>query len=288
MKIGFIGLGIMGSRMAERLVDSGHDLRVHNRTRSKADRLVGKGAIFADTAADAAGGVEVLITMLASPETVSELAHGDQGFLSTLSPEAVWMDCSTVDPNFARELDLECRGRGLRYLESPVSGTRVHAQDGKIVFYVGGNQDDLDHVKPLMEVMGTKTIHLGLCGTAASLKLVLAHLVASSVVAFAEGAVLGEALGLDRDTLFELMAESPTVAPFLREDKEKMKDVEFETDFPLHLMVKDTSLVSLAAREVGISMPLANSVDDAYRMAEDRGLGREDYTAVYRSLKNEA
>ena len=284
MKVAFIGLGIMGSRMAQNLLGAGHELVVHNRTRSKAEALTGKGAVFAESPSLAAQNADVLITMLAEPASVSAVARGKHGFLDSLSPAAVWMDCSTVDPAFAREISAECKQRGLRYLETPVSGTRVHAEGGVLKFRVGGDETDLEVVRPLMEVMGNQIEYLGPCGSAASMKLVLNHMMACSVAAFAESVVLGQALGMDRDTLFDLITGSVVAAPFLATEKEKMKGREFELDFPLNLMTKDMKLISQTAGAAGVAMPLATSVKEAYQLAEEHGYGDDDYTAIYNFL----
>ena len=286
MKVAFIGLGIMGSRMAQNLLGAGHELVVHNRTRSKAEALTGKGAVFAESPSLAAQNADVLITMLAEPASVSAVARGKHGFLNSLSPAAVWMDCSTVDPAFAREISAECKQRGLRFLETPVSGTRVHAEDGVLKFSVGGDETDLEMVRPLMEVMGNQIEYLGPCGSAASMKLVLNHMMACSVAAFAENVVLGQALGMDRDTLFDLVTGSVVAAPFLVTEKEKMKGREFELDFPLNLMTKDMKLISQTAGAAGVAMPLATCVKETYQLAEEHGYGDDDYTAIYNFLNH--
>ena len=286
MKVAFIGLGIMGSRMAQNLLSAGHELVVHNRTRSKAEALTGKGAVFAESPSLAAQDADVLITMLAEPASVSAVARGKHGFLNSLSPASVWMDCSTVDPAFAREISAECKQRGLRFLETPVSGTRVHAEDGVLKFRVGGDETDLEVVRPLMEVMGNQIDYLGPCGSAASMKLVLNHMMACSVAAFAESVVLGQALGMDRDTLFDLITGSVVAAPFLVTEKEKMKGREFELDFPLNLMTKDMKLISQTAGAAGVAMPLATCVKETYQLAEEHGYGDDDYTAIYNFLNH--
>ena len=286
MKVAFIGLGIMGSRMAQNLLSAGHELVVHNRTRSKAEALVGKGAVFAESPSLAVQNADVLITMLAEPASVNAVARGKHGFLNSLSSASVWMDCSTVDPAFAREISAECKQRGLRFLETPVSGTRVHAEGGVLKFSVGGDETDLEVVRPLMEVMGNQIDYTGPCGSAASMKLVLNHMMACSVAAFAENVVLGQALGMDRDTLFDLVTGSVVAAPFLVTEKEKMKGREFELDFPLNLMTKDMKLISQTAGAAGVAMPLATSVKETYQLAEEHGYGDDDYTAIYNFLNH--
>src|SRR5271156_5816328 len=137
MKIGFVGLGIMGSRMAANLLKKGHSLAVFNRTRDKADGLLAGGAEWAASPAAMAGNVEVLFTMLAHPDAVREAALSVDGFLPRLLPGALWVDCSTVNPSFSREMAAEARSRGISFIDAPVSGSKILAADGKLIFWVG-------------------------------------------------------------------------------------------------------------------------------------------------------
>ena len=138
-RVGFIGLGAMGSRMAGNLQRSGCDLVVYNRTRDKAASLVSKGASWADTPAAVAEQAEIVFTMLAHPAAVEEAALGQDGFLYRLQPQALWVDCSTVNPSFSREMASEAQARKMRFLDAPVAGSREPAARGELVFFVGGD-----------------------------------------------------------------------------------------------------------------------------------------------------
>src|SRR5258708_15788328 len=142
MKMGFVGLGARGSRMAVNLQKSGAPLVVYNRSREKAAALVSAGAVWADTPAALAAEVEVLFTMLAHPAAVREAALGQDGFLDRLRPGALWIDCSTVNPSFSREIAAAAQATKLRFLDAPVAGSRVPAAKGELVFFVGGNVAD--------------------------------------------------------------------------------------------------------------------------------------------------
>jgi 3-hydroxyisobutyrate dehydrogenase-like beta-hydroxyacid dehydrogenase len=145
MKIGFIGLGIMGSRMAANLQKRGHSLVVFNRTREKADPLVAEGAKWADSLAALASQVEVIFTMLAHPDAVEEAVLGKDGFLSHLRPGQMWVDCSTVNPSFSRKMAAEAQAQGIRFLDAPVTGSKGQAALAKLTFWVGGEATDLEH-----------------------------------------------------------------------------------------------------------------------------------------------
>ncbi|MBB3907818.1 NAD(P)-dependent oxidoreductase [Anoxybacteroides rupiense] len=147
--IGFIGLGLMGSRMARNLLESGYELIVHNRTKEKAAPLLEAGAKWANSPKEAAEQADVLFTMLAHPKAVEAAAFGENGFLHHLSPEKLWVDCSTVDPSFTRQMAEEARKRGIHFLDAPVSGSVIPAEKGELVFFVGGDPKDLKKVEPV-------------------------------------------------------------------------------------------------------------------------------------------
>src|SRR5712671_4024033 len=158
MKIGFIRLGIMGSRMAANLQKRGHSLILFNRTREKAKSLLAEGARWADSPAALAPQVEIIFTMLAHPEAVEQAALAEDGFLSHLSPGQMWIDCSTVNPSFSREMSEQARALGLRFLGAPVTGSKSYAALGKLVFWVGGESADLETCRPLLECMGNRIV----------------------------------------------------------------------------------------------------------------------------------
>jgi 3-hydroxyisobutyrate dehydrogenase-like beta-hydroxyacid dehydrogenase len=282
MKIGFIGLGIMGSRMAANLQKSGHSLVIYNRTRDKAESLLAQGAQWADSPADLAAQVNVVFTMLAHPAAVEEAALGPDGFLSRLAPGQMWIDCSTVNPSFSRKMAAEAQSHNLRFLGAPVSGSKDMAAAAKLTFLVGGDASDLATCRPLLECMGNKIIHCGGQGMGASLKMVMNQLLGTVMAAFAEGLVLGESLGLSREVLFDTLLGSPAAAPFLSVKRERIKKGDYEhADFPLQWLQKDLHLATVSAYETGVPMPVTNVTKEIYRFAIREGHGAEDFSAIY-------
>src|SRR5712671_4702866 len=285
MKIGFIGLGIMGSRMAANLQKHGHSLVVFNRTREKAESLVAAGAKWADSPAALALQVEVIFTMLAHPDAVEEAARGEDGFLRYPQPNQVWIDCSTVNPSFSRKMALEAKARGVPFLGAPVTGSKGQAELAKLTFWVGGETGDLETCRPLLECMGNKIIHCGGPGAGASLKMVMNQLLGTTMAAFAEGLVFGEALGLSREVLFEALLGGPAAAPFLAMKRERIENGNYEpADFPLRWLQKDLHLATVSAYETGVSMPLTNVAKELYRLAIREGDGDKDFSAIYHHL----
>ena len=285
MKIGFIGLGIMGSRMAANLQKCGHWLVVYNRTRQKAEPLLSKGAAWADSPVAVAAQAEIIITMLAHPGAVEQAALGKEGFLSHLAPGRMWIDCSTVDPSFSKRMAAEAQASGIRFLGAPVTGSKGQAALAKLIFWVGGEAADLETCRPLLECMGNKIVHCGGPGAGASLKMVMNQLLGTVMAGFAEGLVLGESLGLSRQVLFEALLSGPAAAPFLAFKRERIENGNYEeADFPLRWLQKDLHLASVSGYETGVPMPLTNIAKEIYRFAIREGDGDKDFSAIYHFL----
>ncbi|HUI71568.1 MAG TPA: NAD(P)-dependent oxidoreductase, partial [Spirochaetia bacterium] len=169
MKVAFIGLGIMGSRMAVHLLHAGHELVVWNRSPVKADSLVGGGARLASTPAEAAGQSDVTLTMLANPDAVADVALGPHGFLDAMSTGTIWADTSTVTPTFSRRMATEAAARGVRFIDAPVAGSLPAAEKAELTFLVGGEQKDVEACRPLLSAMGKTIRHLGPAGMGSSM-----------------------------------------------------------------------------------------------------------------------
>lgn len=287
MKIGFVGLGIMGSRMAANLLAGDVDLVVHNRTKDKAASLIEQGAVWAESL-DAMAEVDIIFTMLAHPKAVASMASGPDGFLEHLQPGALWVDCSTVNPGFSREMAAVAAARNIRFLDAPVAGTKPQAQNAELIFIVGGESDNLAECRPYLEMMGSKIVHVGGQGMGTSLKVVVNFLLASSMAAFAEGMALGQALGLSQEMLFNTILGGPVAAPFLSGKRDMMAQGNYEPQFPLQWMQKDLQMVSVAAYEAGVAMPIANVTKEIYRLAMQADLAAEDFSAIYRFLNRSA
>jgi len=282
MKIGFIGLGIMGSRMAANLLKHGHTLIVSNRTRAKAEALLAQGATWAESPAAVAEQVEIVFTMLARPETVEEAALGKDGFLSRLAKGRMWVDCSTVDPSFSKRMAAEARARGVRFLGAPVTGTKGPAAQAKLIFWVGGDAADLETCRPLLECMGSRIVHCGGQGMGASLKMVMNQVLGTELAAFSEGLILGQSLGLSREVLFDALFNGPAAAPFVAVKRERIETGNYaQADFSLRWLQKDLHLAAVSAYESGVAMPLTNVAKEIYRLAIREGHGDEDISAIY-------
>ena len=284
MQIAFLGLGIMGSRMAANLLAAGHALTVWNRTPGRDTALVGAGAKRAATPAEAANGAEVLVTMLSTPEVVESASLGENGFFASLPRGALWIDSSTVNPSFSKRMAAECVSRGLRMLDAPVTGSKLAAEQGQLVFLVGGSPADLETARPLLEKMGKAIQYVGESGMGSALKIVNNMLAGQAMLAFAETLTLGEALGIPRSRLLDFFIGGPIAAPLMTGKRAKIESGSYEAEFPLQWLQKDLHLAALTAYEEGVSLPSANVAKEIYQLAARSGLAEADFSAIVEFL----
>jgi 3-hydroxyisobutyrate dehydrogenase-like beta-hydroxyacid dehydrogenase len=282
MKIGFIGLGIMGSRMAANLQKHGHSLVVFNRTRAKAEPLLGPCGTFSDSPAKVADQVDILFTMLADPDAVEQAALRANGFLNYLPPNALWVDCSSVNPSFSKKMAAAAAARQIRFVDAPVTGSAAVATDGNLVFWVGAEDADLETIRSLLLCMGNRIVHVGGHGMGTSMKMVINLLLGNAMAAFAEGMALGEGLGISRQVLFDSLLGMPAVAPFIAAKREKIESENYDPEFSLRWMQKDMHLASVSAYESGVAMPVTNVTKEIYRLAMRDGYATEDFSAIYK------
>ena len=283
MKIGFIGLGIMGSRMAQNLLAHGVDLRVANRTVSKADSLLEQGARWIDDP-QAWAEVSILFTMLAHPEAVEAAALGPNGFLQHLQAGTLWVDCSTVHPEFSRHMARTAAEHQVRLLDAPVTGTKPQAQQGELVFFVGGAAEDIEQCQPYFNMMGKNVVHVGEQAMGTALKVVINVLLASAMAAFAESVALGKAMGLSEELLHKVLIGGPVGAPFLAAKQAKLVNNDYAADFPLQWMHKDLHMAALAAYTAQVGIPLTQITKEIYQGAIQAGFGAADFSALYKHV----
>src|ERR1700730_7699492 len=287
MKVGFIGLGIMGSRMAANLQKHGYELVVFNRTRSKGQSLLDKGAVFAESPAKLAAQVDILLTMLAHPDAVAQAALRASGFLNHLKPGVLWVDCSSVNPSFSKKMATGAAVRQVRFLDAPVTGSAPVAKEAKLAFWVGGDASDLEVVRPLLLSMGNKIVHAGGNGMGTSMKMVINLLLGVGMASFAEAMALGQGLGLSQKMLFDSLLGMPAVGPFLASKRENIEKENYEAEFPLRWMQKDMHLASVSAYEAGVAIPVTNLTKEIYRFAMRDGHETEDFSVIYEFMMSE-
>jgi len=281
MDVAFLGMGIMGSRMAGRLATGGHAVRVWNRTPEKTAPLAQAGCSLAPSPRRAVEGVQVVFTMLADPEALRQVAFGAQGFLDSMAPGSIWVDHSTVDPSTSRQMGANSTNRGLRFLDVPVSGSTAAARDGKLVFFAGGDAGDLETLSPLLLAMGSRIVHAGPVGAGASLKLVNNAFLAQAQAAWSESLGLAESLGLSAQVVHDAILPTHVAPAFLGFKRSKIESRDWTPEFPLKHALKDIRLALASAREAGLHLRQLEASEELFTEATSQGLGDSDISAVH-------
>ena len=281
MKTGFIGLGIMGSRMAANLQGAGYELVVYNRSAEKAEALVNKGAVLAPGPEEVGAVAEVIFTMLSTPEVVRATA---EKMLPNMKPGSIWVDVSTVNPSFSKEMAALAHSHEVRFIDAPVAGSKAPAEAGELLFLAGGLEADWEAIKPYLEVMGKKTLYLAKTGNGANMKMLINLMLAQSMATFAEAIKLGKGMGLGEELLLNVLTATPVVSPVMGLLKERLLAGNFEVNFPLKWIHKDLMLALDTASELSVDMPSLEQTESLYKAALDGGLGELDFSAVYQSI----
>jgi 3-hydroxyisobutyrate dehydrogenase-like beta-hydroxyacid dehydrogenase len=275
--IALIGTGGMGSRMAGRLLDRGHDLRVWNRTPERAAPLAERGARPAKTPADACRGAQFVITMLADPDALLSVAAGDDGIAGGLDSDAIALEMSTVGPAAIHQY-AGMLPPGAQLLDAPVLGSVGEAESGTLRIFVGGQTDLADRAWPVLEDLGTPT-RIGELGTGAAAKLVANLTLVGTLGLVGEALALGRSLGLDLDTTFDVLSLTPLAAQANRR-RTTVEQGTYPPRFELRLAVKDADLIEAAGRDAGVDLRVVRSARSWFADAVTDGRGELDYTAV--------
>ncbi len=283
MKVGFIGLGRMGSGMARNLLRAGHEVVVFNRSREKAEALVADGARVADTPAAVCSVSEAVMTMLADDHAVEQVAFGENGIASALPAGAIHISCSTISIALARRLAAEHGRRGQRYLSGPVFGRPDAAESKKLLVIAAGPADVVEHCRPLFDAIGRQTFVVGSDPSQANaVKLCGNFMIAATLEAFGEAYAALRKAEVGPHTFLDVMSTlfgSPVYANYGR----LIADEKFEpAGFALRLGLKDTRLVLEAAEEYAAPMPLASLIRDNFLSAMAHGQADQDWSSVTR------
>ncbi len=285
-KVAFIGLGIMGSRMAKNLLKNDVDLVVYNRSVGPGHTLEKAGASLAASANEALAEADIVFTMLSTPEVVKTVMLEDGAGLANMKKEALWVDCSTVNPSFSLESKTVADKYGVRFLDAPVAGTKPHAENAQLTFFVGGPKPDLNEALPYMELMGQKVLHIGEHSKGASFKMLVNAMLGQSMVIFSETILLGEKMGIDKDFLLNTIPNLIVAAPFTKFKAEMIRQGDYEVQFPLEWMHKDLHLAALTAYENDQPLYLVNLAKELFADAQKAGMGRLDFAAIHAYLES--
>ena len=285
--VAFIGLGAMGSRMADNLHAAGYKLCVYNRDRAKTRPLAGKGAEVCDSPGAAAQGAAFICSMVSDDDAAREMMLGTAGALGAARSGAIIVDFSTTTPAMARELARAAAAKGIAYLEAPVSGSIAQAQAKELVFLVGGDASAFEKSKPLLSAMGRLARRVGDSGAGATLKLINNMLSATLTAAIAEAAQVAEAANLDREAVMEILAEGAAGCRLMKTKLPKILRRDFSPQFQLELMDKDVRYFLSLAQELDRPTPIASLVRSQYQAAKRAQLGKLDTCAVFLHVSGE-
>jgi len=284
-RVAFLGMGIMGSRMAANVARGGFELRVWNRTAERAERVASDtGATRAATPAEAAAGADAVITMVVDSPEVEAVLFGEDGAAGALEPGALVIDTSTTAPKAALAIAERLRKRGVGFLDAPVSGSSPKAESGTLTIMVGGSDEDFERARPLLDSMGELIVHCGPQGHGQMVKLLNNLLAAANAAVLAESIEVARRAELDMGALMRVVAASSGNSTMLQLKARPMVEHDFQPLFRLDHMLKDVRHCLDAAHELGARTEVADAVKSLYEAASGLGHGDEDFAAVIEAL----
>jgi 3-hydroxyisobutyrate dehydrogenase-like beta-hydroxyacid dehydrogenase len=281
--VGLVGLGNMGTAVGERLLEAGYRLVVYNRTAARTEPLAAGGATVADTLGELAAGVGVVITSLANDEALEAVAAE---VVTAARPGTVLVDMSTVSPAVSARVASLADAASVDYLRAPVSGNPSVVRAGNLSFIVSGPRETLERIEPILLAIGPTIHHVGDAEQARIVKLAINLMIGGLAQLMSEALVLGEAAGVSRAALLEVMGSSSAGAPFVKYKTEPLLRDDFSATFTTSLMEKDIDLVLDAADENGVELPMARELKELVRAAVDAGYGDDDFMALFLALRN--
>lgn len=283
--IAFIGLGIMGSPMAIHLAKAGHEVVGYNRTPEKARPLVEAGGHAADSIAEAVADAEVVCVMVPDSPDVTEVLAGDGGVFDTAKPATLIIDFSSIRPDVTTQLAEQAAARDMRLVDAPVSGGEAGAKNAALSIMVGGEAADFEAAKPLLDVVGKTVVHVGPSGAGQTVKAANQLIVAANIEALAEAVVFLEAYGVDTAAALEVLGGGLAGSKVLDQKKQNMLDRSFDPGFRIALHHKDLGIVTAAAREAGVVVPLGGLVAQLMASALANGDGGLDHSGLLRGVE---
>jgi 3-hydroxyisobutyrate dehydrogenase len=285
-KVGFLGLGLMGSRMARNLAQKGFELTVWNRTRGRAEELARLGAKVVDTPAQVAASVDAFCTALAGPPALREVVFGPQGLFSTAKSGQLFIDFSTISPELAKELEAAASQRGIQFVESPMTGSRTGAEKGTLLLMVGARAEALERAQPIFRAVAEKSIHCGPVGSGSQVKLAGNALISMMLEGLSEGLLLTQKAGVNPRKLLEVIQASGFRSPYYDFKGQAILRRDFETHFSIDLMFKDLTLFLQNAADNRVPTPGVAAVKETYQLARAQGKGEQDIAAVVTALED--
>lgn len=283
-QIGYVGLGAMGGRVAKRLLDAGHTVIGYNRTRDKAQWLLDAGMRWAASPREVAQQSDVVFSMVTNTHALEAVTSGPDGILAGLGPNKIYCDMSTVSPSKSRALANQVAQRGARMLDTPVSGSVITLEQGKLSLMVGGERAIYERVLPILQHIGPKVTYVGENGQAVLMKISINLNLQVQIVGFLEGLFLAEKGGISRETAMEALLNSVVASPSLAYRAPFILNMPDEVWFSVNMMQKDMLLALDMGRELDVPLPTVALTNEFLTAARTMGLEKYDFAVVYRVI----
>lgn len=282
--LGFVGLGVMGGRMAKRLLDAGHTVTGYNRTQSKADWLLKAGMQWGESPRVVAEVADVTFSMVTNTAALRAITGGPNGVLAGLGPGKIYVDISTVSPAASQELAAQVAAKGAQMLDAPVSGSVITLEQGKLSIMVGGDPTAFEKVKPILQDIGPKVTHVGRNGLAATMKIATNLSLAVQMLAFSEGVLLAEKSGIKRETAVEVLVNSVIASPMVKYRGPFVLGTSDEAWFDVNMMQKDMNLALELGQQLDVPLPTTAVTNEFLTAARGMGLSDKDFAIIFEVL----
>ncbi len=279
--LGFVGLGVMGGQMVDRLLSKGHSVTGYNRTPAKAEWLVKKGMKLASTPREVAESVDVVFAMVTNGAALKGIAEGPEGLIAGLSAGKIFADISTVYPDLSREIAEKVRATGADMVDTPVSGSVITLQQGQLSVMVGGRKETFERLKPLLEDIGPKVTHVGGNGVALSMKIAVNLSLAVQMLAFSEGVLLAEKSGIPREVAVDVLVHSAVASPCIKYRGPFVLQQPEEAWFDVNMMQKDMLLAMELGRKLDVPVPTTAVTNEFLTAARGMGWAKLDYAVIF-------
>ena len=283
-KLGFIGLGIMGSRIVKRLLTAGYQVAGYNRTRAKAESLINDGMQWCSTPREVAQNADITFSMVSDTAALSSITNGLDGVLAGLSAGKIYVDMSTVSPRLIRDLAKRVAATGAEMIEAPVSGSVSAVEAGTLVIFAGGEAETLERVRPVFEKLSQKIIHMGSSGKGISTKIAINLSLIVQLVALFEGVLLAERSGVPREQALDALLNSVIASPAMKYRAPFILKMPDEVWFNVAMMQKDVQLALEMGEELGVPLYSARLADEMLTTAREMGYAEQDFAIMFKVL----
>jgi len=280
-KLGFVGLGVMGSQMVNRLLAKGHTVTGYNRTRAKAQWLIDKGMKWADSPRAVAEASDITFAMVTNAAAIAAVTDGPDGIIAGLGAGKYFIDMSTVSPEVSRATAANVRAKGADMVDAPVSGSVITLQEGKLSVMVGGRKETFERVKPLLLDIGPKVTHVGANGLALAMKIAVNLSLAVQMMAFSEGVLLAEKSGIQREVAVDVLTHSAVASPMIQYRGPFILQQPEEAWFDCNMMQKDMLLAMELGRQLNVPVPTTAVSNEFLTAARGMGWEKKDFAVVF-------